>query len=999
MLTWSPSLDREALVADGHEVVEFSSLCQEVVAPAQLAAGRRESLARPAEAWLARLTGVEKLAVVGVQLRAVDDLVALHGYVLEPALRSGTAVAIESAQRLTRLSPEQFVDPGFEYPYTLERAIAVARSLYRGAPERLPEPAAPPAGVGLDPEQQRAAQAHDGVVQVIAPAGSGKTAVLIERVRELLRRGVPAERILCTTFNRDARVELEERLRASGVHAVTARTFHSVGWSLMREEDLARRGGVRELSFNQWKRLCALALREEGTWIDPGDARAAIGDIKLGQLTSAREFRRQANRRADGPALARIYELYEQHLAEEAIHDFDDLVLIAVRALREDAELRRRWQDRFWQVLVDEYQDIEPAQELLVRILAAPQDGFFCVGDEDQTLYGWRRASVRRIVDLDHAYPGLRRVSLAHNYRCPREVVDASRRLIGHNQVRFPKPIHADPGRAPGGADAMQLQEHASLPHAAAEIAAVLTGHRREQVVVLARTTNLLRTVALACAPFGVKITAPAAVFEPHGARGAVEAYLRLCSAPRQAQPDDVARVCRAPSRGLPLAAEERVAESLRDGLTFTESLAGLRASEGQRVRLGSAGQILDALVAITDAHRFIAYLRGPGGLDEYFTDYEQAFGDTERIELEVLDEVEREATGRTVGEFAELLAARSDALRAIRDDIHGIELTTIHRAKGRQWPEVHLFGCDEHQLPHRRALDVSEQERAAGEGLEAERRLAYVAFTRAQRTLVIHATETAASRFLTESGLEPTRPYESPVASSPVSAGRSSRLPRGVGKGPVAGVLDVAFGVGLAYALRGAPSRSVALEAAAAAIEHRLIGPETASARMSAAGVLTAIEQLTEPERAAALDAAGLGDGTALVGRLSPRSSQKLVRALRRLASGSLVPSGRPAAGTAERSPDATDTDLDARIRRLVTDHPGQFERAEVAQILRGSSGRTVKARYGHLPEFGSCGQTPLEQLRKRVAQLIRGRQIELRGTNPSRLWPAGRPSRGRGR
>jgi DNA helicase-2/ATP-dependent DNA helicase PcrA len=358
---------------------------------------------------------VDKLAVVGVRLRSLDDLLTLHGYVLEPALRSGASVAIESEQRLTGLAPEEFVDPEFEYPYTLERALDMAMRLHRGSAEPAAEQAVPPAALALDAEQRRAVQAHDGVVQVIAPAGSGKTAVLIERVRELLRRGVPAQRILCTTFNRDARIELQERLRATGLHSVAARTFHSIGWGLMREEGLARRGGPRELSFNQWKRLCTMALREEGTWIDPGDARAAIGAIKLGQLATPREFRRQADQRPDGPAVARIYELYERHLAEQAIHDFDDLVLVAVRALREDAELRRRWQSRFWQVLVDEYQDIEPAQELLVRILAAPQDGFFCVGDEDQTLYGWRRASVRRIIDLDHAYPGLQRVSLVHN--------------------------------------------------------------------------------------------------------------------------------------------------------------------------------------------------------------------------------------------------------------------------------------------------------------------------------------------------------------------------------------------------------------------------------------------------------------------------------------------------------------------------------------------------------------------------------------------------------
>ncbi len=997
LLTWSPSLDRRALSAAGHEVVEFSWLCGEIAAWAPHATGPRESLANPAEAWLSRLARIDKLAVMDVQLREMRDLITLHGYVLEPALRSGTAVAIESRQRLTRLPPERFVDPGFEYPYTLERAIEVATRLYRGSTEPFTERPVPPAALAfaLDAEQRRAAQSHDGVVQVIAPAGSGKTAVLIERVRELLRRGVPAERILCTTFNRDARVELQERLRAAGLDAVAARTFHSIGWWLMREEGLARRGGPREMSFNQWKRLSALALREEGTWIDPGDARAAIGAIKLGLLASPREFSRQAGQQADGPALLRIYELYERHLADEDVHDFDDLVLIAVRALREDAALRRRWQSRFWHVLVDEYQDIEPAQELLVRMLAAPHDGFFCVGDEDQTLYGWRRASVRRIIDLDLAYPGLQRVSLAHNYRCPREIVDASRALIGHNKIRFPKQIDADPDRPPGGAQALQLHEHASQPHAADEIATVLGGRQRAEIVVLARTTNLLRTVALACAALGVKITAPDRVFEPHGARGALEAYLRLCAEPQHAQPDDVARVCRAPGRGLPFEAETQVAEWLRGGLTFTDSLAGLRASEGQRGRLTDAGRILDALAAITDARRFIAYLRGPGGLDQYFTDYEQAFGDTEKVELEVLEQAQREASGKTVAEYARLLQARSDALRMVRDDVHGIELTTIHRAKGRQWPEVHLFGCEESQLPHRRALEVSEQQRAAGEGLEAERRLAYVAFPRAQETLVLHATETAASRFLTEAGLEPARPYASPAPELPASTQRPPSLSKRVGKGPVAGVLNVAFRVGLAYALSTAPSRSVALEAAAAAVEQRLIGPVTASNRMSVTQLLMAVEQLSDSERASVLDVIGAGTGDTLAARLGASARKRLVRALRRLASGSSASSASSASSPESTANDAPQhrsqplaSELDASIIRLVADHPGELGRAELAQILWGSDGRKVNAGYAHLPEFGCYRQVPHEQLRKRIARLIDGGQLEARGKNQPRLW-----------
>jgi DNA helicase-2/ATP-dependent DNA helicase PcrA len=889
-------------VAAGYEVVEFGGLRREVIARASKARTRRTSIENPAQDWLDRVGQSPRLAVLGVKLRDLDDLAALHGYVLEPALRAGIALATESEQRLTRLPPEQFVDPDFAYPYTLERAIDAATRLYRDspAPDPTQTPDLEPAHFEPDREQLRAINAHDGIVQVIAPAGSGKTAVLIERVRELLRRGVPADRILCTTFNRDARSELARRLRGAGVPAVAARTFHSIGWWLMREEGLARRNGVREASLNQWRRLCALALRETGRWLDPAEARAAIGAAKLGMLATPREFADQAHRHPEGETVACLYKLYERQLAEDQVHDFDDLVLGAVRALRDDGELRRRWQSRFSQVLVDEYQDIEPAQELLVRILAAPQDGFFCVGDEDQTLYGWRRASVRRILDLDLAYPGLERIALAHNYRCPADVVEASRRLIEHNDIRFPKEIHAK--SAPTGEEALRLSMHETQPDGADEIAALLAGRSRGEIVVLARTTNLLRTVALGCSVLGVRIAAPEQVFEPAGARGALEAYVRLCADPANADADDVARVCRAPGRGLPLDAEQHVAASLRAGSSFTESFATVTAAARQRARLDEAGVTLDALARITDAGRFVRYLRGPGGLDDHFGEHERAFGGTERIEVEVLEQASREASGKTVAEYAALLQSRSDALAAIRDDQHGIELTTIHRAKGCEWPEVHLFGCDEGQLLHARSLEVSPQERAAGEGIEAERRLAYVAFTRAQRGLTLHWTTGAASRFLTEAGLvAPATVAPDTVApvtvAPPPPRPRSGKRRRGRGRprdGAAAQVVAEAERVGLARALRTAPSREAALGGAADVIEARLVGPKTASARMSVFDLLGAIEQLDERAGAAVLQSAGIDNGHRRLTHLHGRTRTRFARALRDLA----APSPDSAAG-----------------------------------------------------------------------------------------------------
>lgn len=897
-IDWTASADRAALVDAGWEVVEFDAVLRRASRPP----GRRSSIANPAREWLDKIAAFAKLAVVGVRLTSLAELAALHGYVLEPAWRTRTPLLVESRQRLSKLEPVGFVDPDFGYAYTLERALHVATRMFReaGEPAAVRDRAA--TAVALDDEQRRAVEAHDGVVQVIAPAGSGKTTVLIERVRELRRRGVPAARILCTTFNTAARAELEERLASAGVRDVQARTFHSLGLWILTEEKLIADATTRSPTMNQWRRLCALALREEGAWIDPGDARAAISDIKLGLLATAAEFRARPGEREDAATIARIYDLYEEQQREAGAIDFDDQVMLAVRALREDRELRARWQGRFAQVLVDEYQDIEPAQELLVRILAAPGDGYFCVGDEDQTLYGWRRASVRRMIDLDVAYPGLERVSLAHNYRCPPEVVEASRRLIERNVVRFPKPIHPAPGR-PGG-DALELVESSDQRDAAALTARALAGRRRGEIVVLARTTNLLRTVALACVAPAISISAPRRVFESRGARQALEAYLRLFADRRAARPEDVALVCRVPSRGLPLDAEARVAALLADGFTFAESFAGLQVDARRRFKLDDGARVLDALAGMSDAGRFVRYLCSAGGLDEYYAEYEQTFGDAEVVELEVLEHARQEAPGKTVAQYAALLASRADALRDIRDDEHGVELATIHGAKGRQWPEVWLFACEEGRLPHSHALEAGPEQDAAGEGVEAERRLAYVAFTRARERLVVTTTETAASRFLTEAGLAPSRPYApaAPVERVP-SAGPGERPSRRGSPGssaarrgspgaavpgreprigPDDGRLGEAVRVGLAYAMRTAPDRRVALQTAAAALEQRLIGVSTTSTKMTVAKLLRCVDGLDAGDRRRILKQAGLSDATVRLTTLDRAAWSRLASALR---------------------------------------------------------------------------------------------------------------------
>ncbi len=891
-IDWKPAVDRAALAAAGWDVVAFATVLR-AEADARAARNRRVSLANPAQAWLDRVAATPRLAVVDVRLTTLRELAALYGYVLEPASRSGTRLLVHSEQRLTELSPEDFADPELGYAYTLERALDVAMRMFRPALAARPPRAVAAPTVDLDPEQRRAVDAHDGVVQVIAPAGSGKTTVLIERVREQLRRGTPPSAILCTTFNKAAAIELRERLSAAGVRRVEARTFHGLGLWILTEEGLVDGAATRSPTMSQWKRLCALAARDDGTWIEPADARAAISEIKLGALETPAQFRARAGGLPDGATIARIYDLYEQAQRESGAIDFDDQVMLAVRALRDDRLLRARWQERFTQVLVDEYQDIEPAQEQLVRVLAAPRDGFFCVGDEDQTLYGWRRASVRRMLELDVAYPGLQRISLARNYRCPPEVVSASRRLIERNVVRFPKPIEAAAGRAAGGPRAVELVEVAEPRAAAEQIARRLRAGRRGEIVVLARTTNLLRTVALACVAPGVRISAPRVVFEPSGARRAVEAHLRLLGDLGAARAEDVLVVCRAPNRALPHEREQEVAARLREQRSFARAFHGLAADDRRRAKLADAARVLDDLAAITDAGAFVRRLRGAGGLDAHFTEHEGIFPAAEQVELEILRQAQEEAKGRTVAELGALLDARADALRDIRDEDRGIELATIHGAKGRQWPEVWVFGCDEGQLPHHHAHDATPEQEAAGEGIESERRLAYVAFTRAQERLVVCATEHAASRFLSDAGLAPRRPYVPPAPivtrdTRPRPSQRPARprpqpaTSRGARIGPEDGRLAKAMDVGLGYAMRTAPTAAVALQTAAAALEQRLIGEPTTSTSMSAAKLLANVDGLGVADRAAILRRAGIEDDGVLLSRLDADGRMRLAQALR---------------------------------------------------------------------------------------------------------------------
>ncbi len=514
-LVWTTSTQSpDHLKQKGFIVIEYHRIKKRILS-SQTTTTTRSTLTNPAEKILKLFQRNERIAILGVQCQSNEDLTTIYGYLVEPAFRSGCTLLISANQSLLQIA--RTPAPQWRYPWTLERLQNLMDRGRHPCQITMPAPvnrwhrfwkklslgidgsSAPPITTHLDPQQNAAINAGDGVVQIIAPAGSGKTTVLIERVKELKRRGTPAEKILCMSFNRDAKVEIGQRLVNEGIDGVIVRSFHGMGLAILKAENRLRKniGSVTDLQMEQIISQAAThEYKSTGNPMTVPEARRAISNFKLAAMIPPREALRLANNAHPKERIAaRIFDLYEKELAHRHLLDFDDLVAKAVTLLQTNQAARRRWQQKFQRVLVDEYQDIEPSQALLVGILAAPQDSLFCVGDEDQCIYAWRRATVQRIIELDQVYPGLERHALIRNYRCGKRITKASRKLIEHNRIRFNKPLLAGvkeqgeivaasfPTRAAGAAIAARLI-HSADP---------------ENVVVLARTSRLLEEVKNAC--------------------------------------------------------------------------------------------------------------------------------------------------------------------------------------------------------------------------------------------------------------------------------------------------------------------------------------------------------------------------------------------------------------------------------------------------------------------------------------------------------------------
>jgi DNA helicase II / ATP-dependent DNA helicase PcrA len=510
----------------------------------------------------------------------------------------------------------------------------------------------------LAPDQRAAATARPGPVLCLAPAGSGKTTTLVARIAWLIDGGAGPATIAAITFNRRAAAELAERLDDAlapldlAPDAIRVRTFHALGLEILRDAGrppiaIADRAGLLARLFPD---LDDAARSELDT---------AISRLKVDLRAPAAEV----DADPDAGPIARRFVTYEQALKERGALDFDDLILGALRALESDHELLARWRLRCGHLLVDEIQDVDRSQLELGLVLSGADRRIFLVGDDDQSIYGWRLADVRRIIGLAARLPGLEQHTLVTNYRCPRPVVERSVRLIGANRERFEKSVSA----GPDGAGRLVLAPDADADHE--RIGRVLDSWPADDasLAVIARTNLELVPAATAAVERGTAFSA-AGVGLPLEAPG-LDAALAALEFAEEREP------------GVPLLVQIGLARA------------------GTDARLAAA---CDLLVGWAPRYSSAAALRSAV-----------------------------EASRRKLAE--------------LRTESAQLTLATVHGAKGLEFDHV-LVLMDADRFPSRRALDdAREPERA----LEEERRLAYVAWTRAHRSLTLLYDPAAPSRFL----------------------------------------------------------------------------------------------------------------------------------------------------------------------------------------------------------------------------------------------------------
>jgi DNA helicase II / ATP-dependent DNA helicase PcrA len=608
----------------------------------------------------------------------------------------------------------------------------------------------------LNPSQRDAVTATTGPVLVLAGAGSGKTRVIAHRIAYLLGvEGVDSRRILAVTFTNKAAEEMRRRVEnlvlPAGIRPPVIATFHSVCVRILRERP--GQAGLRSsfVIYDEDDRLTVTkeVLRELN--FDERTLTAAVAVHRISQaknqMLSPREMEQLARTPRD-ERIASVYHLYEERLQAAVALDFDDLLLRVVH-LFETVPEALAWYRTMWRyVLVDEYQDTNRAQYRIVKFLTLEHRNLCVVGDPDQSVYRWRGADLRNILDFEKDYPDCRVVILEQNYRSTKRILDIASTVIANNTARKAKRLWTENVEGDRAAVYRAWDEHQEAAFVAQSVRALQRdGVDYREVAVFYRTNAQSRVLedALRRASIPYRIIGGVRFYERREIKD-ILAYLRLLVNPL----DDLAfrRAVGAPARGVGKATLDRLAQAARGpgGLLAAcatppsdigvkpgralEEFAGLIASLSERRREMPVPAFIDEVISASGYREALKAERTA-----------EADGRLENLEELVAASEEFIATQQSFGATEVALEAFVDSIALVADtdeideESGGVTLMTLHSAKGLEFPVVFLTGMEEGVFPHSRSMDDAEE-------LEEERRLCYVGLTRAKRRLFLSCAQ-----------------------------------------------------------------------------------------------------------------------------------------------------------------------------------------------------------------------------------------------------------------
>ncbi len=641
--------------------------------------------------------------------------------------------------------------------------------------------------VRMNPPQAEAVKHLHGPLLILAGAGSGKTRVLAHRVAYLVASGVKPWQIVAVTFTNKAANEMRERIAGligpENAREATIGTFHAICARILRRDGQAI--GL-DRSFTIYDRADQVALVKgilrkldlDEKRFAPAGMLAWIGQRK-DELADVATARRQAANYYDETA-ARVYEAYQRQLGEDDAVDFDDLLMRTVFLLEQHPDVLAKYQKRWQQIMVDEYQDTNRAQYLLCRHLAAKHKNLAVVGDDDQSIYSWRGADLRNIPDFERDYPDATVVKLEQNYRSTQTILDAAHAVVSRNAGRKDKKLWTDKGAGTQVAlfDAYNEYEEAEFVARQIEklvgsgpMGGLLTRRaddedgslRYGEVAVTYRINAQSRVLEESFMRFGIpyQLVGGTRFYERREVKDAL-AYVRL--ARNHADRVALERIINVPARGIGAKTIEelRAWADGRDVLLWEAVLASGQnpnLAARSRVQLAGFATLMQGIIALVETEPpsaiFDAALER-SGLKEAILDGSEEGEERWANAIELRNhaaEFDEIAAPEGLARFLEEVALVSDQ-DTLEDRPDRVTLITLHAAKGLEFPVVFIVGLEEGLLPHRRALEDERE-------LEEERRLAYVGMTRAKdRLYLLHAhhrstygvgAQSEPSRFLAE--------------------------------------------------------------------------------------------------------------------------------------------------------------------------------------------------------------------------------------------------------